>query len=256
MNDGWISLLIVWLTVEGLQYLRKVPFPRRMNAPLLCVALAAGLSSAGYAPQGANYSIHFFLSALGAAAIGLVFYGGRLLTARLWKNDIVFHDIKATESVLSKYIILIIKISLSLTIMAVAVVLVKGVFEIYSIYDNRQKIADVKALENAVEVTAFRPVEGICPSGYPYAYYVKNNSERIVESVSFNVHIKKVGFSGVLNYIPNGYPEFRADKILNPGEGWGQCFDAKPSGYPYVTGRISDENIEITVVQKVVYFKN
>lgn len=256
MNDFWILLVIIWLPVEGLQYFRKVPFPRRMTAPLVCVALAAGLSSSGYAPQGANYSVHFLLGALVGAALGAMFYGFRLLMAKLWKEDVITCEIIISKNPLSKYKSLLKKIFLSLGIMAAIVGFVHWGFERYSDYKFQQEIAAKKALDDAVEVMALHPAEGVCPPNYPYVYYVKNNSGKIVERVSFNVHIKKVGFSGVLNYIPDGYPEFMPDKILQPGEVWGQCFSAKVSGYPYVSGKISEKNVEIKIVEKTVYFKN
>jgi len=50
--DGlWVSLLILWVVVEGVQFYRGIPFPRRMIAPLVCVVVASGLIGLGQADR-------------------------------------------------------------------------------------------------------------------------------------------------------------------------------------------------------------
>ena len=86
MDGLWFSLLIVWAFVEGVQYFRKIPFPRRMIAPLVWVVCLSGLISVGQAPQeaGFGYVLRFFVGALISGIFGAFFYGFRLVLAKIW----------------------------------------------------------------------------------------------------------------------------------------------------------------------------
>lgn len=104
--------------------------------------------------------------------------------------------------------------------------------------------------EAKVVVNAIYPDGKDCQEGYPYLYTVVNNTKETVRRVTFQVEIKKKGFSSTLNT----RTELTEDKILKPNEGYGRCFRAT-SNEDYVKP-VKEKDVEIHIVAKSVEFEN
>lgn len=84
MGETLATLAILWAIVEFVQLIREKPFPQRMVAPAICVAVAGGLMSVGNAPPSDNY---FPVFATGVVLYGLaagILYGVRVGASKLW----------------------------------------------------------------------------------------------------------------------------------------------------------------------------
>ncbi len=55
---------------------------------------------------------------------------------------------------------------------------------------------------------------------YPVFIGFLNESGRIIESINFTVQARQPGYSSNVAT----YHAYSTDKIINPKEGWGQCF--------------------------------
>lgn len=263
MNGLWVSLLILWVIVESVQYFRKIPFPRRMAAPLVWVVIASGLISLGQSPQEQDGSdiMRFLIGILMGGVFGSLFYGFRLSIAKIWyrapTDDVEKLDQKTSVA----------KIPLWKKIFASAALVLAGIaliaLSVWGYQEYRYKQEQIaldalrqarQALEDAVVVTAFHP-EGGCPESHPYAYKIENKTTKIVNRVDFDVLIRKIGFSKVLNHQDFEARVYSVDKILNPGDAWAGCISARVAGYPYTSGYVTDKDVEFEIVRKYVEFK-
>ncbi len=113
-------------------------------------------------------------------------------------------------------------------------------------YEKREKARFER--EAKVVVTAGYPDGKDCQEGFPYFYGVVNNTNQTVKKVTFQVEIKKKGFSKTLN----SRTEIEEDKILKPTEGYGRCFRATTEDY---TTPLKEKDVEIVITRKSVEFE-
>ncbi len=86
MDIAWIGLLIVWATVEFVQFIRKRPFPQRMATGAVWGVIFAALAALGGASKEVN-TWGFLGIALATFAVGAaVIFGLRLLIAKGWAH--------------------------------------------------------------------------------------------------------------------------------------------------------------------------
>lgn len=265
MDVLWVALLILWAIVEGIQYFRKIPFPRRMIAPLVVVVCVSGLIAVGQAPQEAERkdALLFIAGSLMAGVAGSLFYGIRLILAKIWTKTVTREDAELhtnnAHSASNKFPTAK-RIIFSIALVLVAFASIALAFAAVTEFQDWQKKIAWKAsqdahhaLEDAVVITAYLPKTG-CEQSYPYAYQIENKSNRVVNRVEFDVLVRKIGFSKILNH-RDGYPAFNDDKILNPGDVWARCVRLNLAGYPYVSGNVVDKDVEFEIAAKKVDFK-
>ncbi len=93
MHESWVSMLIVWLVVECIQFLRKKPFPQRMTAGAWFGVIVMTLILVGQAPNEQNTLVVLAISlTISLGGVGIV-YGIRLIIAKLWTNFFGKRDI-------------------------------------------------------------------------------------------------------------------------------------------------------------------
>ena len=62
---------------------------------------------------------------------------------------------------------------------------------------------------------------------FPMLVGVFNNSSKTIVRISVDVRVTRNGYSSKLN----GWQSFNYDKIIKPGESWGQCWSVISSDY-------------------------
>ena len=114
----------------------------------------------------------------------------------------------------------------------------------YEAYQRDQR----ETLYQQVRIEYFFVESGNCRDKYPFMYQITNNSRKVVNSVDFNVEIRKEGYSNAIN----GYTNFTDYKILQPGDSVSMCFSATSSDYP--VRNIEDRDVTFHTKYKVVKF--
>ena len=80
-----------------------------------------------------------------------------------------------------------------------------------------------------------------CDKEFPYMYVITNESSKVVEETNFNVEIRRVGYSNVINTPTN----IVDSKILKPNEISAMCFRATTTDYKSEV--IRDKEVTYTV---------
>lgn len=135
----------------------------------------------------------------------------------------------------------IVKIALFLFV-AIALLILAVI--IYNYIDSQKKAAE----QEKVKVTATYNIER-CNKEYPLLVVFTNDSDKVVNSISFRLKITKKGYSKDIN---KSYLNYESDKIINQKESFGACYRYE---LDYGYEKISPEALNFEIDYKSAYFK-
>lgn len=130
-----------------------------------------------------------------------------------------------------------------LSIVGIGIIIFGGLqYEEYEVNKRR-------AIEDKVLIQAFHPKDQPCSKDFPYQYTIVNNSGKTINKVSFEVEIKRLGFSSDINR----YLSLFEDKIISHNESYGRCFRAEDIiNY----GKdLTEKNVIIEIKNKSIIFQ-
>jgi hypothetical protein len=87
-----------------------------------------------------------------------------------------------------------------------------------------------------------------CSKDFPYMYVITNESSKVVEETNFNVEVRRVGYSNVIN----SYTHITDSKILKPNETSMNCFRTTTTDYK--SELIRDKDVDYSAIYKTVKF--
>jgi len=135
-------------------------------------------------------------------------------------------------------------VKISIGVILVPVLLIAAVIGYYSWTNARDRA-------QRDEVTmSIRHDTDACSEEFPLLVTTRNGSDRIVNSINFDIEVHRKGYSDDLNDILLGY---ESDKIIEPGESFGGCWKYKlESRYE----RFDDpSNLDFEIGYKSVHFR-
>lgn len=87
-----------------------------------------------------------------------------------------------------------------------------------------------------------------CSKEFPYMYVITNESSKVVEETNFNVEVRRVGYSNVIN----SYTHITDSKILKPNETSMNCFRTTKTDNK--SELIREKNVNYSAIYKIVKF--
>lgn len=87
-----------------------------------------------------------------------------------------------------------------------------------------------------------------CSKEFPYMYVITNESSKVVEETNFNVEVRRVGYSNVIN----SYTHITDSKILKPTETSMNCFRTTTTDYK--SELIREKDVNFSAIYKRVKF--